>query len=60
MDPLKPGFIHPQGQFQKNLMESGRLAFEAGIPKKNCALAMGSMSRKWWLQGWNKAAKDKQ
>ncbi len=44
-------------EFQDRFVESGRIAYRAGIAKKDCPLAVGSFARKLWLRGWNEAAK---
>jgi len=33
-------------------LESGRLAYRAGLKPKDCPLAPGSAARSWWLRGY--------
>lgn len=41
--------------FEQRVRESGALAFQAGIARRNCPAHKGSAMRTYWLRGYDSA-----
>jgi hypothetical protein len=55
----RPISMNDGRSFAERIVETGRLAFRAGVDRKTRTLAKGSEAERLWLAGWDDAANRK-